>query len=252
MLRHSRLLVVGCLLVSSPTAAEEFDILIRGGAVFDGTGAAGRQADVAIREDRIVAVGDLSGDTAKTVIDAEGMAVAPGFINMLSWAPYSLMHDGLSQSDIRQGVTLEVMGEGWSMGPLNEAMKRDLAEDQGDLPFAVAWTSLAEFLQHLEKKGVSCNVASFVGAATVRIHELGYADRAPTDEELARMKDLVRREMEQGALGVASALIYAPGFYAETEELIKLAKAAAEYDGLYVSHLRSEGNRLLEAVDEFL
>ncbi len=240
---------IGCV---ATVFSAEYDVLIRGGGVYDGTGAAGRRADVGIVGDRIAAVGDLSNDTAKTVIDAQGQAVTPGFINMLSWAPYSILHDGRSQSDIRQGVTLEVFGEGWSMGPLNEAMRRDEEANKGDLAYDVAWTTLAEYLQHAEKKGVACNIASFVGASSVRIHVLGYEDRAPTEEELAEMKSLVRREMEQGALGVASSLIYAPAFYAKTPELIELAKVAGEYDGLYVSHLRSEGNQLLEAVDEFL
>ncbi len=250
----ARLLMAGIVVgwVTSHAAAMDYDVLIQGGTVYDGTGAPGRVADVALRGDRVVAVGDLSAATAKTVVDARGMAVAPGFINMLSWAPRSLLHDGRSQSDIRQGVTLEVMGEGWSMGPLNASMRRDEAADQGDFSYEVPWTTLGEYLKHLEEKGVSCNVASFVGAATVRIHVLGYEDREPTPEELGRMKDLVRQAMEEGALGVASALIYAPGFYAKTPELVELAKAAGEYDGLYVSHLRSEGNRLLEAVDEFL
>ncbi len=249
-----RILMVGMMVggLTTNSAAVEYDVLIRGGTVYDGTGAAGRVADVGLRGDRVAAVGDLSGDSGKTVVNARGMAVAPGFINVLSWSPRSLLHDGRSQSDIRQGVTLEVMGEGWSMGPLNLAMRREEAADQGDFPYEVTWNTLGEYLKHLEAKGVSCNVASFVGAATVRIHVLGHEDRAPTPEELGRMKDLVRQAMKEGALGVASALIYAPGFYAKTPELVELAKAAGEYDGLYVSHLRSEGNQLVEAVDEFL
>lgn len=243
-------------LLGSPTLdaadAPPYDVIIAGGTVYDGSGRPGVQADVGIRGDRIDAIGDLSEAKAITRIDARGQAVAPGFINMLSWAPYSLLHDGRSQSDLRQGVTLELFGEGWSLGPLNERMKRDVLQSQGEIKFDVEWTTLMEFLQHLEQRGVSCNVASLVGAATVRIHELGYENRAPTPEELARMQSLVRAEMEQGALGIGSALIYAPGTYAKTDELIALCKVAAEYDGLYMSHIRSEGDRLLAGIDEFL
>jgi N-acyl-D-amino-acid deacylase len=171
---------------------------------------------------------------------------------MLSWATESLLEDGRSQSDIRQGVTLEVFGEGWSMGPLNDAMKAEVREQQGDIRFDVAWTTLGEYLEHLERRGVSPNVASFVGATTVRIHEVGYADRPPTEAELARMEGLVRQAMEEGALGVGSSLIYAPAFYARTPELVALARAAGAYGGAYISHIRSEGNQLLEAVDELL
>ena len=186
------------------------------------------------------------------MIDARGMAVAPGFINMLSWATASLLADGRAQSDIRQGVTLEVFGEGQSMGPLTEAMKRAGIRNQGDIKYDIPWTTLAEYLEHLTDRGVSVNVASFVGATTVRINVLGYANRAPTPEELNRMRSLVRQAMEEGALGVGSSLIYAPAFYASTEELIELCKVAAEYEGLYISHMRNEGNQLLEAVDELL
>ncbi len=209
-------------------------------------------ASVAIRGDRIVAVGALEGARARTTIDAAGKAVAPGFINMLSWADEPLLVDGRSQSDIRQGVTLEVFGEGWSMGPLNASMKREQVTTQGDLKYAVGWTTLGEYLDHLEKRGVSPNVASFVGATTVRIHEIGFADREPTPEELARMKDHVRQAMREGALGVGSSLIYAPAFYAKTPELVELCKAAAEFGGMYISHMRSEGARLLEAIDELI
>jgi N-acyl-D-amino-acid deacylase len=185
-------------------------------------------------------------------IDAAGLAVAPGFINMLSWATESLIADGRSQSDIRQGVTLEVFGEGWSMGPLNEAMRREMLERQGDIKYEIPWTTLGEYLEYLVRRGVSTNVASFVGATTVRIHVLGYENRPPTPEEMERMRQLVRQAMEEGALGVGSSLIYAPAFYASTEELIELCKVAAEYGGMYISHIRSEGNRLLEAIDELI
>ncbi|MDX1383539.1 MAG: D-aminoacylase, partial [Thermoanaerobaculia bacterium] len=238
--------VVGC------APAVEYDVIIRNGTVYDGTGAAGRVADLAIGGDRIAAIGDLGRARADTEIDASGLAVAPGFINMLSWATESLIHDGRSQSDIRQGVTLEIFGEGQSMGPLSEEMRRRRQENQGDLRFEIAWTTLGEYLDHLVQRGVAPNVASYVGATTVRIHEIGYEDRPPSGEELERMRALVRQAMEEGALGVGSSLIYAPAFYAETEELIELAKVAGEYGGGYISHIRSEGNRLLESIDELI
>ena len=248
----SAVLLAACSGPSDNAAeAPSFDLLIVNGLVYDGSGAPPRQADVAISGDRIVAVGSDLG-AAEKVIDASGLAVAPGFINMLSWGTGSLIHDGRSQSDIRQGVTLEVMGEGWSMGPLTEPMKAGYVERMSDISFDVEWTTLGEYLAHLEDRGISTNVASFVGATTVRIHELGYEDRAPDDEELERMKNLVREAMEEGALGVGSSLIYAPAFYASTDELIELARVAAEFDGRYISHIRSEGNQLVEAVDELI
>ncbi|HEX8700008.1 MAG TPA: D-aminoacylase [Myxococcaceae bacterium] len=245
-------LLSACASTSSAGAGEPaaYDVILRGGTVYDGLGGAPFAADVALRGDAIAAIGDLSGARARTEVDARGLAVAPGFINMLSWATESLLVDGRSQSDIRQGVTLEVFGEGTSMGPLNPAMKQEVLEQQGDLKFEVKWTTLGEYLEHLEQRGVSPNVASFVGATSVRVHEVGYANRAPTAEELERMRALVRQAMEEGALGVGSSLIYAPAAYAKTDELIALSKVAAEYGGLYITHLRSEGNRLLEALDE--
>ena len=236
---------------SQQSPVESFDLVIANGLVYDGHGGDPYVGDVAIRGDRIVAIGEDLGPAIQT-LDVEGLAVAPGFINMLSWATESLIEDGQSQGDIRQGVTLEVMGEGWSMGPLTEAMKAEVIERQGDIRFDVPWETLGEYLEHLEDKGVSTNVASFVGATTVRIHELGFEDRAPTPEELDRMRALVRTAMEEGALGVGSSLIYAPAFHADTEELIALCEVAAEYGGRYISHIRSEGNQLLEAVDELI
>lgn len=233
-------------------AAESCDLLLRNGLIYDGSGNAPVIGDVAITGDKISDVGRLASLTRKIEVDVHGLAFAPGFINVLSWANESLIHDGRSQSDIRQGVTLEIMGEGESMGPLNARMKREMVEAQGDIKYDVAWTTLDEYLESLVKRGVSCNVASFVGATTVRIYELGHADRAPTPAELERMEKLVRQAMEDGALGVASSLIYAPAFYAKTGELIELSKVAAEYNGLYISHLRSEGNTFLEALDEML
>ena len=230
--------------------APTYDVILRGGTVYDGSGSAPLVADVAIQGDSIAAIGELPAARGRLEVDARGLAVSPGFINMLSWATESLLVDGRSQSDLRQGVTLEIFGEGSSMGPLNEAMRKELIEQQGDLKFDVPWTTLGEYLEHLEKLGVSPNVASFVGATTVRIHELGYANRAPTPEELERMRALVRQAMEEGALGVGSSLIYAPAAYAKTDELIALSKVAAEHGGMYITHMRSEGARLLEALDE--
>lgn len=231
------------------------DTLIRGGTIYDGVGGEPFVGDVLIRGNTIASItaGSLPASAIRDahIIDADGLAVAPGFINVLSWAGEALLVDGRSQSDIRQGVTLEVLGEGWSMGPWNEAQKRECLEQQGDLRYDVAWTTLGEYLEHLVRRGVSCNVASFVGATTVRIHELGYADRRPTPEELERMRGLVRQAMHEGALGLASALIYVPATFADTDELVALASVAAECGGLYISHIRNESDRLLEALNEF-
>ena len=240
------------LLVAAAGCSRDYDIIIRGGTVYDGSGADGVRLDVGIVNDTIAIVADLTDASARIDLDASGLAVAPGFINMLSWATETLIEDGLSQSDIRQGVTLEVFGEGSSMGPVNEAMRAEQIEQQGDITFEIPWTTLGEYLEHLVERGIATNVASFIGATTVRIHEIGYEDRSPTAEELDRMRELVRQAMEQGALGVGSSLIYAPAFYAQTDELIELAKVAGEYGGMYISHMRSEGNRLLEAVDELI
>ncbi len=231
---------------------QEFDVVIRGGTVYDGTGKAGAIADVGINADTVAFIGDLSSAVGKKEIDANGLAVAPGFINMLSHCEVSLLFDGNSQSDIRQGVTLEVLGEG-SMGPMNAKMKADdslaMLHDT-DWAYKIDWTTLGEYLEGLERRGVSPNVASFVSAITVRVHELGYANRAPSPDELNRMKELVRVAMEEGALGVTSALIYAPANYASTEELIELSKVASQYNGMYIAHIRSEGNSIYAAVDE--
>ncbi|MCB1036315.1 MAG: D-aminoacylase [Acidobacteria bacterium] len=229
----------------------EHDVLLKGGTIYDGSGAPGVVGDVAIDGDRITAVGDLSGHRGRLEIDAAGLAVAPGFINMLSWANDSLLHDGRSLSDIYQGVTLEVMGEGESMGPWNEAMKAEDLERQTEIRYDIAWTTLGEYLQYLEEKGVSPNVASFVGAATLRTHEIGYEDRDATSEEMDRMKALAAAAMEEGALGVGSSLPYTPASFASTEELIELARVAADYDGMYISHIRDEGDHLFEAMEEF-
>ena len=245
-------MVLSWILAAASPPPPAFDVVIRGGLLYDGSGSPGRQADVAIRGDRIVKVGRLGSARATTIIDARGLAVAPGFINMLSWSTESLLADGRSQGEVRQGVTTQIFGEGSSMGPLTEAMKTRMREQQGDVKFEVAWTTLAEYLAHLEKKGISQNVASFIGAGTLREHVVGLDDRQATPSELEQMRALVVQEMKAGALGIGSSLIYAPDTYASTDELIALCQAAAPYKGKYISHLRSEGDRLLEAVDELI
>ncbi|MBP1653810.1 MAG: aminoacylase [Bacteroidetes bacterium] len=247
------LALAGLVLVAGGCSREPaYDVVIRNGTIYDGAGRLPFRGDLAIRGDTIAAMGQRVPGTGRVDIDARGLAVAPGFINMLSWANESLIQDGRSESDIRQGVTLEVFGEGESMGPLNDRMKEALRERQGDIRYEIEWTTLGEYLSYLERRGVSPNVASFVGATTVRIHELGYENRAPNPTELGRMKQLVRKAMEEGAFGVGSSLIYAPAFYARTDELIALAGAAAPYGGMYISHIRGEGAAILGAVDELV
>src|SRR6266487_3993673 len=236
----------------SSTSAGEFDAVIKGGTVYDGTGGEPQHVDLAIRHDRIAGVGDFKTAKAKVIVDASGLAVAPGFINMLSWSNESLIEDGRSQSEIRQGVTTEIMGEGESMGPVNDRVREHMLRQQIDIKYEIKWNTLAEYLRYLESRGVSCNVASFIGAATIRENVIGFEDKAPTPEQLEQMRQLVRKEMEAGALGIGSSLIYPPAFYAKTEELIQLCKVAAKYQGKYISHMRSEGNRLLEALDELI
>ena len=262
-----RMLSIATVLAATAACSDvaTYDVLISGGTIYDGSGAASFIGDVAIDGDRIVAVGDLAGATAERVVDASGLAVSPGFVNMLSWATESLIVDGRSQGDLRQGVTLEVFGEGNSMGPMNDAMKEEWLERFVDFvgseqraaellggAVEVPWTTLGEYLEFLETKGISTNVASFLGATTARIHELGYADRPPNEEELERMRQLVHAAMREGAMGIGSSLIYAPAFYANTDELVAISSVAAEYGGMYISHMRSEGNRLLEAVEELI
>ncbi len=253
-MKRATLTVMGLLFVGLVGCApsKDFDVVIRGATIMDGSGEDGYVGDVAIRGDRIVSVGSEVIGEGKVDIDATGMVVAPGFINMLSWAGESLFEDGRAMSDVLQGVTLEVLGEGRSMGPLNDAMKKEMLEEQGDIKFDVEWTTLGEYLSHLEERGVSVNIASFVGATTVRIHEIGYDDREPTPEELERMKALVDQAMQEGAVGVSTSLIYAPAFYAKTDEIIALAQVAAKHGGIYTSHMRNEADSLLEAFDEFL
>ena len=228
---------------------QSFDVIIKGGTVYDGTERQPVRADVGIKGDRIADIGNLSRATAPTIVDAKGLAVAPGFINMLSHSESSLIRDPRSLSEIKQGVTTQIFGE-LSMGPLNDEMKRRLREQQGDVKYDIEWTTLSEYLKYLEKRGVSQNVASFIGAATIREYVIGLEDKPPTPEQLDQMRELVRREMEAGALGITTALIYPPAFFAKTDELIELCKVAAKYQGKYTVHMRSEGNQLLEAVQE--
>ncbi len=252
MVNKITLIALAACLLSACQTNDKYDVILLNGTILDGSGEPSYQADIALKGDTIAKIGDLKSSKAEKEIDLNGLAVAPGFINMLSWANESLIEDGRSMSDIKQGVTLEVFGEGWSGGPLNAKMKKDLQENQGDIKYDVTWDSFGGFLEYLEEKGVSCNIASFVGATTIRVNEVGYENRAPSPEELETMKQLVRQAMEEGAVGLGASLIYAPAFYASTEELIELCKVVAEYDGLYISHLRSEGNAFLEAYDEMM
>ncbi len=244
------LLVAG--LPAAALAAPDYSVVIRGGTIFDGSGDHPIIGDVALKDDKIVYVGPRAPGEAAKIVNATGKAVSPGFINMLSWAVDSLIEDGRGVGDLVQGVTLEVFGEGNSMGPWNAAMKANEKKRQGDIKYPIKWTTLGEYLEFLEKKGVSPNVASFIGATTVRIHELGEADVDPTAEQLARMKALVRAAMKEGAMGVGSSLIYAPANYAETPELIAITAEAGKCGGMYISHMRSEADRLNEAIDELI
>jgi len=240
------------LTFSQGKASNDFDVIIRGGTVYDGTGSAPYRADVGIKGDVVTRIGDLSRAKAATVVDATGMAVSPGFINMLSWSVDTLIVDGRSMGELKQGVTTQIFGEGDSMGPLNERTKKQAQDDQGDLKYDIKWATLSEYLQFLEKKGVSQNVASFIGATTIRRYVIGDEDKQPTPAQMQQMRDLVRTEMEHGALGIGTSLIYPPAFYAKTDELIEMCKVAAEYKGKYISHMRSEGNQLIQAVEELL
>ena len=244
------LLIISCFLFSCNNG--KYDTIIRNGLVYDGNGGAPFKADVAIKNDTIAFIGDLSKESARNEVDAKGMAVSPGFINMLSWSPVTLIEDGRSQGEIREGVTLEVFGEGESMGPLNAKMKKEMQDDQPIFKYDVNWNTLGEYMQSMEKRGVSCNIASYVGATTIRTNVIGEDNRDPTPAELDKMKSLVKQAMEEGALGVGTSLIYPPAFFAKTNELIELCKAAQPYGGGYISHMRSEGNKLNEAVEELI
>jgi len=245
----SAVLIAPCAFAAQTQQNEDFDVLINGGMVYDGTGEPPRSADVGIRGDRIVAIGHLKSARAKSVIDATGLAVTPGFINMLSHSEVSLIADGRSMGELKQGVTTQIFGE-FSMGPLTDEMKKRRVDQQGDIKEEIAWTTLAEYLTYLEKRGISQNVASFIGAPTVREYVIGLEDKPPTPEQLDKMRELVRQAMEAGALGVTTALIYPPATFARTTELIELSKVAAKYKGMYIAHIRSEANQLTEAVEE--
>ncbi len=253
---RTRVFASGLLCFSSMAFANElpvYDLVIQNAQVYDGSGAAPQSISIAVNGDRVVAhLPNNAKFKAKKTVDAKQQALTPGFINMLSWATESLIVDGRGQSDLRQGITLEVFGEGWSMGPLNPTMKKEALEQQGDFHYDIAWTSLGEYLEYLQKRGISMNVASLVGATTVRIHELGYENRAPNAVELMRMQNLVRDAMQEGALGVGASLIYAPAFYAKTDELIALTQTASEYGGGYMAHMRSEAYRLNESLQELI
>ncbi len=231
---------------------QTFDVIIKGGTVYDGTGGAPLRADVGISGDQIAAIGNLKAAQAIATVDATGLAVAPGFINMLSWSVDSLIVDGRSMGELKQGVTTQIFGEGDSMGPLTPEMKKRRLEAQGDIKYDIPWTTLSEYLLYLEKRGVSQNVASYIGATTIREYVIGLEDKKATPEQLGQMRDLVRQEMEAGALGIGSSLIYPPAFYSTTEELIEMCKVASKYKGKYISHMRSEGARLIEAVEELI
>ena len=251
-MKFATLAIFAFILLFSCNNKEEYDTIIRNGMIYDGNGGNPFKGDIGINADTIRTIGNLSASVGKNEIDASGLAVAPGFINMLSWANETLIEDGKSESDIRQGVTLEVMGEGESMGPLNSNMKTNMQNSQGDIKYKVDWNTLGEYLTYMEKKGVSCNVASFVGATTIRINIIGEDNKAPTAIQLDSMRMLVRQAMEEGALGVGTSLIYPPAFFAKTEELIALCKEASKYGGGYISHMRSEGNNIYQAVEELI
>ncbi len=246
------LLLLSVFIIVSCSKAPKYDLIIRNGVLYDGSGSPAVKGDIGVKGDTIAAIGNLSEYKGGQEVDVNGLAVSPGFINMLSWANVSLIEDGRSQSDIRQGVTLEVMGEGSSMGPWNDEIKAEVLENQQDIKYEIRWNTLGEYLQYMEKKGVSTNIASFVGNGTLRRYVIGYENRKATDEELDQMRALTEQAMQEGAVGISSSLLYAPSGYADTEELTELAKVAAKYNGMYVSHIRSEGDDLLGAIDEII
>ena len=245
------LLSMAGILVISCKPKQNYDTIIRNGLICDGNGGEPYRADLGIHGDTIAFIGDLTNSSSKNEINAGGKVVAPGFINMLSHSEESLIEDGRSESELRQGVTLEVFGE-LSMGPLNAKMKKEMKEGQSDIHYDVGWNTLGQYLDWLEKKGVSCNIASFVGTGTLRLYVVGEDNKAPTPAQLDSMKLLVGQAMEEGAMGITNALIYPPDFFAKTDELVSLAKVAEKYGGLYTSHIRSEGNKLFEAVEELI
>ena len=238
-------------LLASCARTPQYDVVLRNGRVCDGSGSPCSAGGVAISGDTIGKVGDLAGARGKIERDVHGHVIAPGFINMMS-SEWGLFADGRSQSDIRQGVTLEILGEGESIGPLSDAMRAEYERQETDIHYDVSWHTLAEGLDTLARRGISTNIASFIGAATPRVYVLGRANRAPTAAELDQMRALTEKAMQDGALGVASALIYQPGTYARTDELVALAEVAAKHHGMYISHIHNEGDHEMEAIDELI
>jgi len=252
IINTSFFLILLVIVYSSCSPQKNYDVLIKNAQIIDGSGKPSYNGDIGINADTIAAIGNLQNAKGKLEIDASGLVVAPGFINMLSWAGESLIEDGKSQSDIRQGVTLEILGEGESMGPLTPATKKYLKNQQGVITYDIEWTTLGEYLNFLVKKGVSQNVASFVGATTLRMNVIGFDNKVATKQDLDSMKLMLKQAMEEGAMGISTALIYAPAYYSSTEELIELSKVASEYDGMYISHIRNQSNKLLESLDELI
>jgi len=245
--------VVGLVLLlsSSSVFGQQYDVLIRNGRVVDGTGNPWVYADVGVTGDRISLVGRAPANaTAKQVIDAKGLIVAPGFIDMLGQSEWSLLIDKQAFSKLTQGITTGITGEGESIAPQNDETLADRRDFLQHYHLTVDWRDLDGYFRRLEKQGAGINLGTYVGATQVRRYVMGSADRAPTAEELARMEELVEQAMRQGAMGVSTSLIYAPAFYAKTEELIALAKAASKYGGIYASHIRNEGDQEMEALDE--
>ena len=250
-MRKISFFLLSWLMVLSCSQQEQYDTIILNGMIYDGNGGDPYKGDIGINADTIAFIGDLKKAKGRNETDANGMAVAPGFINMMGHSEVSLIVDGRSQGDIRQGVTTEIFTES-SMAPLNPGMKKQMQEGQGDIKFKVEWNTLGEYMRYLENKGISCNIASYVGTGTIRQYIIGEDNKDPTASQLDSMKMLVKQAMEEGAMGVTNALIYPPDFFAKTDELIALSKEAARYGGAYSSHMRSEGDKFLEAIEELI
>jgi len=243
-------LVITMMLISC--SSEQYDLVIKNGTIIDGSGGESFVSDIAIKNGKIHRIENNISGTNSSEIDASGQIVAPGFIDILSWASGPIVYDGEVQSVVCQGITTAIFGEGWSMGPVNETVREEMRSMWKEYNIPYDWKTLADYLKFVEKQGTSVNIASFVGATTVRLYVIGNEDRLATPEEMKQMKELVRIEMEAGALGVASSLVYTPAFYADTEELIELSKTAAEYGGIYISHILGEGADLIEAMEELI
>ena len=246
------LISVTVIIWSCQPKSRQFDLIIRNAMIYDGSGNTPYAGDLAVSGDTIAAMGDLSRDLGNVEFDAKDLSVAPGFINMLSWANETLIEDGRSQSDLRQGVTLEVLGEGSSMGPWSDQMIEEEESAQGNIRYDVEWQTLGGYMEYMESRGVATNLASFVGNATLRRYVMGYDQRTATSEEMEEMTNLLDREMAMGAMGISSSLLYAPSRYANTAELIALSKIAAKHGGMYISHIRDEGEYLLESIKELI